>query len=88
MRTIYIRLLNEGVEVFRPTSAEEVGDSGFRVLATTPYDPDDEEWEFPPGSIVTCAKRKLEGAEVLVAVAAEKPLLRRTDPPHRSSGFT
>ncbi len=70
MTTIYIRLLNEGTEVFRPTTAEPVGGAQFKVLPTSNYDPEDEEWEFVPGSLVECEQRKLEGEEVLVAVKA------------------
>ena len=70
MTTIYIRLLDEGTEVFRPTSAEPVGSALFKVLPTSNYNPQDEKWEFVPGSLVECEKRKLEGEEVLVAVKA------------------
>lgn len=70
MATIYIRLLNEGTEVFRPTSAEPLQDGFFKVLPTSDYDPQDEKWEFLPGSLVECVKRKLDGEEVLVAVNA------------------
>ena len=67
--TIYIRLLDEGVDVFRPTSAEPVDESLFRVLPTGNYDPNDEKWEFVPGSIVRCDKQTLSGEQVLVAMA-------------------
>lgn len=70
MTTVYIRLLDEGTEVFRPTLAESLGRGKFKVLPTPNYDPEDEIWEFTPGSIVVCAKQKLEGEEVLVAMKA------------------
>jgi hypothetical protein len=70
MTTIYIRLLDEGTEVFRPTFAEPAGGALFKVLPTSNYDRQDEKWEFLPGSIVECEIRKLEGEEVLVAVKA------------------
>lgn len=45
----------------------------FRVLKTEKYDPEDEKWEFLPGSVVRCEKKILSGAsetsEKLVAVA-------------------
>ena len=68
MITIYIRLLDEGTEVFRPTLGEPLGQGAFKVLPTPNYDPRDEKWEFTPGSLVVCEKRKLEGEEVLVAM--------------------
>jgi len=68
MRTIYIRLIDEGTEVFRPTEAEELANGLFKLLPSPDYDPDDEQWEFGPGSIVRGVIRKLEGEAVLVAV--------------------
>lgn len=68
MRTIYIRLLDEGTDVLRPTEAEELDDGLFKLLPTPEYDPDDELWEFMPGCIVRGVLRKLEGEDVLVAV--------------------
>jgi archaellum component FlaG (FlaF/FlaG flagellin family) len=69
IKTIYIRLIDEGTEVFRPTKAEVLQDGFFKVLPTANYDPDDECWEFVPGSVVRCISRKLDGDEVLIAVA-------------------
>lgn len=68
MRTIYIRLLEEGTEVWRPTEAEELRDGLFKLLPTPNYDPEDEHWEFGPGSVVRGVSRKVEGDAVLVAV--------------------
>ena len=70
MTMIYIRLCDEGTEVFRPTSAEQLQSGFFKVLPTSNYDPRDVTWEFVPGSLVECEKRKLQGGEVLVAVRA------------------
>lgn len=68
MTTIYIRLLDEGTEVFRPTQAEILERQVFKVLSTSDYDPEDEHWEFPPGSFVRGVVRKLDGEDVLVAI--------------------
>lgn len=65
---IFVYLEDEGVDVWRPTQAEHVGGQVYRLLATPDYDPDDEHWEFPPGSEVVCVKRKLDKGTVLVAV--------------------
>lgn len=64
---IYIPLLNEGTSVVRPTLAEALRNDVYRVLATPDYDPRDEEWEFPPGTLVFCEKRKSNDQEILVA---------------------
>jgi hypothetical protein len=68
MRTIYIRLLDEGTDVLRPTEAEELGNGLFKLRPTPDYDPDDEKWEFIPGSIVRGVLQKLEEQAILVAV--------------------
>lgn len=67
--TIYIRLLDEGVPVARPTYGEMIEDNIFRILPTENYNPDDETWEFPPGTVVRC-ERKIspDGKEALLAV--------------------
>jgi hypothetical protein len=64
---IYIPLLDEGTEVVRPTLGVPVGGNLYRVLATPTYNPDDEHWKFPPGSIVRCFPEMRDGDEVLVA---------------------
>jgi hypothetical protein len=68
MRTIYIRLLDEGTDVLRPTQAEELANGLFKLMPTPEYDPDDEKWEFIPGSVVRGVIRKLEDQAVLIAV--------------------
>ncbi len=66
---IYVRLLDEGVPVLRPVPARQVGDNTFRLERPSDYDPDDETWEFPPGSVVRCRPEEHDGDMILVAVA-------------------
>ncbi len=74
-RTIYVPLLDEGTLVVRPTQGVSLGGDLYRVLATPNYDPDDEHWEFPPGSVVRGVMEKRDGEEIVVAreLATEKP---------------
>ncbi len=65
--TIYVRLLNEGTSVVRPTQGVKLGKNVYRVLPIQNYDPNDEEWEFPPGSVVECQGEIRSGQDVLVA---------------------
>ncbi|SFW11659.1 hypothetical protein SAMN05216414_101291 [Nitrosovibrio sp. Nv17] len=67
--TVYVRLLDEGTDVFRPTEAERTSDGFYRLFPTSDYDPGDEHWEFLPGELVKCEFVKLHGGERLVAVA-------------------
>lgn len=84
---VYVPLLGEGTDVRRPTRAVACGPKTFRLLATDDYDPDDEIWEFLPGTVVECRPGTIGGREVLVAIARagsteDPPNERRTTKPH------
>lgn len=64
---VYVRLLDEGTDVFRPTTGTVNTDGSIELHKTADYDPEDKKWEFLPGSRVLAEKRKLSGDEVLVA---------------------
>lgn len=70
---IYVRLLNEGIEVFRPVSATQIAPNVFVLDSKDSCDPEDEEWEFPPGSQVSAIARMIEGNRVLIANALNLP---------------
>ena len=61
--TIYIQLLDEGTFSARPTLSESLGGGLYKVLATPDYDPEDEKWEFPPGSVVRTIEKKSSSGE-------------------------
>ena len=65
----YVELLDEAIDTWRPVQAEGVGNGIFRLLPTPNYDPEDEKWEFPPGSLVRLVKKELSDGSVLVAIA-------------------
>jgi hypothetical protein len=67
---IYVQLLDEGTPTTRPTEAMELGAGLFKVLPVSNYDPEDEKWEFPPGSVVKVKKTQGLFGEMLLAVAA------------------
>ena len=68
MATIYVYLLNEGTDSWRPSNAVQVGPKTYR-LEPDKYDPEDEEWEFTPGTIVECEPKMFQSGETaLVAV--------------------
>lgn len=79
---VYVGLIDEGVNVWRPTQAEKLPDGSYKLLPTSEYDPEDETWEFLPGSRVVCENRRLSNGEVMTAVrlaGAE----RQSVQPHR-----
>ena len=49
---VYVVLLEEGTDTIRPTQAVDLGNGTYRLLPTPNYDPEDEIWEFPPGTVV------------------------------------
>jgi len=69
MNIIYVRLLDEGVNVYRPVQAVAITSLVYEIKADDSYDPEDEHWEFPPGSKVIVEEKILEKKTVLVATA-------------------
>ncbi|MBK6895420.1 MAG: hypothetical protein IPH06_02355 [Alphaproteobacteria bacterium] len=63
--TIYVQMLNEGTPVYRPVSAEKLGDSRFRILSECDHD---EVWQFETGSIVIGEPQELSTGIKIVAV--------------------
>ena len=67
---VYVRLLDEGTDVWRPARATALPDRTFRLLEPEGYNPNAERWEFPPSTKVRCVTRTFtDGDEGLVAVA-------------------
>ena len=58
-KTIYVRLLDEGVDVWRPVEAEKISDGVYQLVGV--QNNSDEKWEFESGSIVRVEKRPLVG---------------------------
>jgi hypothetical protein len=67
---IYVKLLDEGTDVWRPVRASVLDDSRFIILKSNDYDPETEIWEFPPETRVRCIRKAFaDGDESLVAIA-------------------
>jgi hypothetical protein len=70
--TIYVRLLGEGTDVWRPVPASRlIGTTNvFRLGEPYGYAPEIDTFEFLPGSLVECElKRFADGGDGLVALA-------------------
>jgi hypothetical protein len=52
--TIFVELLEEGTECWRPVSAERLSEDTYRIVDAVP---EDEVWQFQPGEIVRCKPR-------------------------------
>jgi hypothetical protein len=66
---IFVQLLDEGTVVYRPTNAMDLGNGRFRLEACSGYSPDDETWEFLPGTEVRREVRTLASGKQYVAVS-------------------
>jgi hypothetical protein len=66
LETIYVALLDEGTDCWRPVQAERISDSEFVLHGSVS---EDERWEFQPGDHVRCVSRTFSnGQRALVAV--------------------
>ena len=64
--TIYVSLLDEGTDMWRPVSAEHVRNNIYRITGGPPDDT--EGWpQFAPGDTVRCRHQTLNGCLCLVA---------------------
>ena len=69
---IYVQLLDEGTEVWRPVEAVHIQDDLYRITGANEQ-PDDECWPFSAGSVVRCeTKRTKEADLILVAIEQVK----------------
>ena len=71
--TVYVALLDEGVDVWRPAPARRVDDATYEILRPPDYNAEDERWQFPPGSVVHCAARRNRDGAFLAAVRLHEP---------------
>lgn len=66
-KTIYVRLLDEGTDVWRPVIAQQL-DSDVFLITGENSTPNDERWEFNFGQTVRCEQRAtVEGEPFLAA---------------------
>ena len=63
---IFVRLLDEGVDVWRPVLAEHLGGSVYRIVSQ-PYDREVESWQYEPGDEVFCELIESNEGRILAA---------------------
>jgi hypothetical protein len=69
---IYIALLDEGVDVWRPVQAERLTGNTYRILRQ-PYDRSVESWQFEPGDEVLCEMVESSEGRILAATRKADP---------------
>jgi len=68
LSTIFVRLLDEVPDVWRPVSASRLGETTYQIAEQTV--PEDEVWSFQPGDIVVAERRQGDADDQpLIAVA-------------------
>ena len=69
---IFVRLLDEGVDVWKPVQAQPESDGVYRI-ADQPYDRAVEQWEFGPGEDVVCDLISSSDGLILAAIRSFQP---------------
>ncbi len=77
--TIYVALLDEGIDVWRPVAARKVATDAYLILDQN-YDREVETWQFEPGTVVRCRKERRNGREVLIATEIGGPAASASAP--------
>ncbi|MGI8960022.1 MAG: hypothetical protein ACR2IV_09735 [Bryobacteraceae bacterium] len=62
---VYVGLVGEGLNVLRSVRTEHLGRNYYRIVESMP---EGERWEYGPGQVVRCEKRRLSSGKALVAV--------------------
>ena len=62
---VYVGLVGEGLNVMRSVRAEYLGRNYYRIVEPMP---EGERWEYGPGQVVRCEKKRLSSGKALVAV--------------------
>ena len=65
---IYIALMDEGIDAWRPVPALRLEVDTYVVLRPDDYDPSFEKWQFPPGTLVICEQKQLSDGIFPVAI--------------------
>jgi len=86
MVTMQMPLLNEGADAWRPVEVTPLQGAVYRVEGSQP---DDEEWEFKPGTLVEVEWRRFSNGEVKLIPAGPAPTVRSAFSEHykRSAGL-
>lgn len=74
---IYVHLLDEGVDAWRPVKAELLRTGVYRIVGQI-YDREVESWQFEPGDEVVC--ELIDSSEGRILAATSKAIRGDTSP--------
>lgn len=66
-KTIFVKLLDEAVDVWRPVVAEQLVGGIYRISDQT-YDMNTETWEFEPGAFVVADEIETADGRIVAAI--------------------
>ncbi|MFZ1156096.1 MAG: hypothetical protein WAN93_14460 [Solirubrobacteraceae bacterium] len=66
LEEIFVSLLNEAVDVWRPVQAEPLHDNVYRII-DQPYNREIETWQFEPGDEVVCELTESSDGQIRAA---------------------
>jgi hypothetical protein len=72
IETIYVKLLNEGTDVWRPVEAKKIDSDIYEISSNNKYNNDLEEWQFPPNSKVICVSERKNDKDIKIAIRKYK----------------
>ncbi|MBX3329141.1 MAG: hypothetical protein KF722_01975 [Nitrospira sp.] len=64
---IYVGLLNEAVQVWRPVLAQHLHTNVYHIISQ-PYDREIDSWQFEPGDDVVCEMIDTSDGRILAAI--------------------
>lgn len=64
---IFVYMLDEQVDVWRPVQAEHLRENVYKIVEQ-PYDKEDEAWQFEPGDEVVCELIDSNEGRILAAM--------------------
>ena len=67
--TIFVYLLDEGTDCWRPVEAEDLNNGTFRIISENS---EDENWQFEPGDIVSCMTKRFQNGQVSLVVETKQ----------------
>jgi len=73
MAIIFMPLLQDGTDVWRPIEVTPLQDALYRVEGSMP---DDETWQFPPGSVIEIKWKKFSNGESRLVPKGPAPTVR------------
>lgn len=62
MHVVYVYAFKGGTNSLRPVLAEKVGYDAYKLLSPDEYDPENEKWDFVPGTMVIVKRETSESS--------------------------